>query len=223
MPETRVAQQRHHIEQGVLSIRSVLQVSANDALVGISERLERKLQDILRTWPPGGAPDALKDGDQIVDRFITITAQRGIQRIDARGVRQIGTIDQHHIILPRGWHESDQRLDQFAMGLHHEEVMWSGVVGQNGRCEMQKERTFALTGTGDGQQIVAEHVGGERDRQGMPRMGRTADPPASTARQFLWRKVRACTSPFQEWKIGEIAGLWQMPEHRHIGHAQDMA
>ena len=79
----------------------MLQVSLHDVLVGIGQRLERKFQDVLGARPPGIAPDAFENGDQVVDRFITITAQGGIQRIDARWVRHIGDIYEHHIILSR--------------------------------------------------------------------------------------------------------------------------
>ena len=79
MPETAVAQQWYHIQQRVLSIRPVLQVSLHDVLVGISQCLERKLKDVLRAWPPGVTPDALENGNQVVDRFITIAPQSGIK------------------------------------------------------------------------------------------------------------------------------------------------
>src|SRR5260370_32677227 len=101
--------------------------------------------------------------------------------------------------------------------------MPTGLLGQEGLCQMQKERTFALAGPGDGQQIVAEHVDGERDRQGMPRMGRTADPPAGAGRQFSWHQESACASPVQQWKIGQVARLWPSPEHPYIGHTPDIA
>ena len=70
-----------------MSIWPVLQVILYDVLVGISQCLERKLQDVLGARAPRIAPDALENGDQVVDRFITITAQGGIQWIDARRVR----------------------------------------------------------------------------------------------------------------------------------------
>ena len=78
--------------------------------------------------PPRIDPDALKDRDQVVYHFVTVAAKRGIQWIDARWVRHIGDIDQHHIILSRRWNESGQRLDQLSVRLHHEEAMWIGLV-----------------------------------------------------------------------------------------------
>ena len=57
----------------------------------------------------------------------------------------------------------------------------------------------------------------------MTRMGGTADPPAMSRRELERSQESASSPPLQEWKIGEIAGLRQVPEHSDVGDTQHVA
>src|SRR6266705_1291670 len=57
----------------------------------------------------------------------------------------------------------------------------------------------------------------------MTRMGGTAYAPALSRRELERSQEGASASPLQEGKLGQIAGLRQVPEHSNVGDTQHVA
>ncbi len=227
MAKARHSQERHHIEQGILPVGPQVWIALDELLIGVGQGLKRIFEDVFCARAIAGGPEVFSDGDQRIHGLITVLSHH-IQRIDTHRIVGVGQIDQHHVIpLTRGkepaqgMHDVAVRLDERQPG----SICTNGVGSQSARSlrQMLEERTFALARAGHGQQVMAQTLLGQEDRYLVPCMTGDADLPALAHRQLWGRQCRAGASPLQERQIGQITRLGQVPEHRDIGHAEDVA
>ena len=98
--------------------------------------------------------------DQVVDHLIPILANH-IKRIDAHRIVGVGQIDQHHIVLFTGGKEPTEGMYNIAMWFDEGQTGRSCAVSARSQrthrlSQVLEERTFALAGAGDGQQVVTQ-------------------------------------------------------------------
>src|SRR6266702_3830093 len=100
------------------------------------------------------------DGNQVVDHLISVFAHH-VEWIDTHRIVGIREIDQHHVV-PLTWgKEPAQRVHHIAVWLDEGQT-WSSCTLSVGSLsayrlrQVLEERTFALAGAGDGQQVVPQ-------------------------------------------------------------------
>ncbi len=98
------------------------------------------------------------DRDEGVDHLITVLADH-IERIDAHRIGGVGQIDQHHVVLLARGNQPAERVNHIAVWLDEGKTGSACTLStrsQSTHCLRQvlEERTFALAGAGDGEQVV---------------------------------------------------------------------
>ncbi len=116
MAETRQAQERHHVEQGILPVGSLGGGGLDEQLIGIGQRLERVFEDVFGARAVACYPQVFSEGDQGIYHLIAVLADH-IERIEAHRIVGIRQIDQHHVVpLARG-NQPTQRVNHVAVWL----------------------------------------------------------------------------------------------------------
>src|SRR5579859_2681021 len=97
-----------------------------------------------------------------------------------------------------------------------------GRLGEPGRTKVGEQRAFAFPGGGKGSDIPGQRCLWEEDRRLVSRVlvGPNTGPQALG--QDGWRGQRSGPSPPHIRQIWQVMPLWQVPEARDLGDAQQM-
>ena len=128
------------------------------------------------------------DRDQVVHHLIPVLAHH-VERIDTHRIVGVGQIDQHHVVPLTGGKEPAQSMHDIAVWLDEGQsgsacTVSTGSQRTHRLRQVLEERTFALAGTGDGQQVVTQALLWQEDWHTVPGMTGGADLPAMAQGQF---------------------------------------
>jgi hypothetical protein len=126
-------------------------------------------------------PQVFGNRDQVIDHLITVLAHH-IERVDAHRIVGVRKIDQHDIVSLTGGKESAQSMHDIAVWLDEGKTRPSSLASAHSQRthrlrQVLEERTFALAGAGDGQQVVTQTFLWQEDRYAMASMTGGANLP----------------------------------------------
>jgi hypothetical protein len=88
--------------------------------------------------------------------------------------------------------------------------------------QVLEERAFALTGAGDGQQVVTQVLLWQEDRHAVSGMTGYTDLPAVASGQLRGCQRCAGASALHIGQVGQVLRLRQVPQGGDIGHTEQM-
>ncbi len=226
VPEAGQAQEWHHVEQGVLSIWSLIRIAFDEQFVGVGQRLERILQHVFGARAVAGRPQVFGERDQRVHRLIAV-ATNHIEGIDAHRVVRIRQVDQHHAVPLARREQPTERVDDIAVRLDEGQagsrrLVHTSTRQAEGLSQVLEECALALAGTGYCQEVVTQALRWQVDRHSVPGVARRAYSPPLAECQLARSKRCAGAGAFHIREVGEVMSLRQVPERREVSHTQPM-
>ncbi len=116
MPEADQAEERHHVEQGILLVGSLRGITLDEPLVGIGQGLQRVFEDVFGTRAVACYPQVFGKRDEGIYHLIAVLSDH-IERIDAHRIVGIRKIDQHDVVPLARRDQPTEGVDDVAVRL----------------------------------------------------------------------------------------------------------